>query len=335
MLKAKDKKADKKGQQRVWLVNLGSPERPEKTAVKRYLKRFLSDPRVIKNTGLLWSVLLNTVILPLRSGKVAEKYRQIWLPEGAPLAVYTRRLTEKLAARHPDHQFDHAMVYGQPSLQQRLAETDWKTGDELLVMAMYPQYSRTTFDPIRDQIDAYFSANPDRPRPAIRYVQDYATHPFYIKALADSVHKHWQQHGRGQKLLLSFHGLPQEYIDAGDPYADRCQATAKALAERLGLTENQWQLAWQSQFGPRQWLEPKTDAVLTDWAKDGVSHVDVLCPGFSTDGLETLEEIDMQYRDTFLQAGGQRFSYIPALNDREAQVLLYEQLVAQNLPSRQ
>jgi len=331
-MSVKKHNSDKTVQTHIWLVNLGSPDKPEKAAVKRYLKRFLSDPRVIKNTGILWKVVLNAIILPLRSGKVAEKYREIWLPEGAPLPVYTRRLMEKLAAHRPNCQWAHAMVYGEPLLQQRLAETDWKAGDKLLVMAMYPQYSGTTFDPIRDQIDAHFAANPQKQRPEIAYVQDYATHPFYIKALADSVRTHWQRHGQGQKLLLSFHGLPQEYIDAGDPYAERCRATAHALAGKLGLAENQWQLAWQSQFGPRQWLEPKTDAVLTRWAREGVSHVDVLCPGFSTDGLETLEEIDMQYRQAFLQAGGKRFAYIPALNDSEGQVLLYEQLLAQNLP---
>ncbi len=320
------------GRQHVWLVNLGSPSQPEKSAVKAYLRRFLTDPRVIKNTGWLWKGLLDTVILPLRSGKVAEKYQAIWLPEGAPLAVHTRRLMKKLAQRNPQQQFADAMVYAQPSISDRLANTHWNPGDTLVVIAMYPQYSHTTFGPIKDQIDAWFKQNPHRQQPAIQYVKDYATHPFYIKALADSVRKHWQENGRGQRLLMSFHGLPQEYIDAGDPYAQRCQATAEALARALSLAPAQWQLAWQSQFGPRQWLEPKTDAVLAQWVQEGVESVDVICPGFSTDGLETLEEIDMQYRDVFVQAGGKRFHYIPALNDAPEQVVLYEQLMVEHMP---
>ncbi len=319
----------------VLLVNLGSPAAPEKGAVKKYLKKFLSDPRVIKNSGLLWKMLLNAFILPLRSGKVAEKYRQIWLPEGAPLAVYTEKLTHKLAGRHPDKIIDHAMVYAEPSIQQRLQTRNWQPSDELLVLALYPQYSRTTFDPIRDQVTAFFSRLPVQQRPRIQYVQDYSTHPFYIRALADAVRQHWQEQGRGKKLLMSFHGLPQEYIDAGDPYATHCQATAEKLAQALNLQSDDWQLAWQSQFGPRQWLEPKTDVVLTAWAKQGIDCVDVVCPGFATDGLETLEEINLQYRAVFEQAGGRQLAYIPALNDSLSQVLLMEQLMAEKLPARQ
>ncbi len=322
------------GKQHVLLVNLGSPRRPEKRAVKAYLYRFLTDSHVIKHNGFLWKLLLNTVVLPLRSKEVAKKYREIWLDEGAPLVVYTRRLTEKLAARQPHRTFDYAMVYDRPFITEALDKRRWKEDDDLLIVAMYPQYSHTTFRPIQDQVRDYFSQRPHLVSPRIQYVQDYSEHPFYIKALADSVKSFWRHFGRGEKLIMSFHGLPQEYIEAGDPYASRCQATAQALAQALNLNDEQWQLSWQSQFGPKQWLEPKTDAVLTDLARNGVRHADVICPGFSTDGLETLEEIDQQYRGVFMQAGGEQMGYIPALNDSSEQVLLYEQLLAERLNER-
>lgn len=304
----------------VVLVNLGTPDAPDAPALRRYLKQFLSDPRVVEIPRLLWWCILHAIILPFRSSKSAQKYASIWTEHGSPLRVYTERqavaLGAELAARGQQFDVTHAMRYGNPGLPEVLDRLKANGCQRILVLPAYPQYSGTTTASIFDAVFAHYRRV--RNIPGLRLVRDYHRHPAYIAALRDSVLAHWAQHGRPDKLVMSFHGVPRRTFELGDPYYNECHDTAGLLADALGLGEGDWQLTFQSRFGKAEWLQPYTAPTLQALARQGVARVDVMCPGFTSDCLETLEEIAMEAREEFLHAGGKAFHFIACLNDAPA-----------------
>ena len=303
----------------VVLVNLGTPEQPTPAAVRRFLRQFLSDSRVVELPRWLWWFILNLFILPFRPRRVAKLYQSIWTELGSPMRVILQRqqraLSLALAQRDTSHswQVQAAMTYGNPSLAATLDDLLASGVKRLVVFPLYPQYSATTTAPIMDQLGLWLCRQ--RNQPAIRFVRDYHDHPAYIQALAQHVRDFWQVHGRADKLLMSFHGIPQDNYRRGDPYPDECRTTAQALAESLQLPAEAWLMSFQSRFGAQVWMQPYTDVTLKSWAEQGVQSVQVICPAFSADCLETLEEIAEQNRDVFLEHGGKRYDYIPALNE--------------------
>lgn len=299
----------------VILVNLGSPDAPTRRAVRRYLKQFLSDPRVVNLPRFLWWLILHVIVLPLRPGKAAKAYRKIWTPNGSPLIHITGQLSDKLA-RHSTLQntrIDFAMRYGKPSMAAKLAKLHYSGIEKLIVLPLYPQYSSTTTASVYDEM--VHITQKWRHIPSISFISDYHQQPAYIQAVAQSIEHHWQKHGQNQRLILSFHGLPAKLTELGDPYYHQCQTSATLIAQALGLDDNQWQLVFQSRFGKAEWLKPYCVEVLSALPHQGITSVDVVCPGFAVDCLETLEEIAMANKTVFMQAGGQSYRYIPALND--------------------
>jgi ferrochelatase len=285
--------------QGILLVNLGTPEAPTPQAVRRYLAEFLSDPRVVELPRLLWLPILHGIVLRTRPAKSAAKYKLVWTSEGSPLAVHTARQARLLRAFLRDTPVDYAMRYGPPSLSSMLESIG-----SPLVIPLYPQFSRSTTESVIDLLPA-----------GTPVVRDFHDHPAYIAALASGVQKYWQTNGRSEKLVMSFHGLPQRSVDRGDPYQKQCFATAALLAKSLGLHEKQFLVTFQSRFGATKWLRPYTEPTLVDLARLGSKSVDVMCPGFVSDCLETLEEIDIGARHAFLAAGGREFRYIACLNE--------------------
>jgi ferrochelatase len=313
----------------VLLVNLGTPDEPTTAAVRRYLAEFLWDPRVIEAPRVLWWLILNGVILRTRPKRSAHAYQQVWTPQGSPLLVESRALTEGLSRRLAERCGDRvrvelAMTYGNPSIPDALERLRRDNVQRLLVLPMYPQYSATTTASIFERVTAELSHW--RWLPELRMVNQYWEEDAYIAAVADGIAAHWEQHGR-KHLLFSFHSIPKRYFLAGDPYHCFCQGTARRVAARLGLAEGEWSLGFQSRFGREEWLKPYVDLLLNDYAQAGPKRVTVVCPGFATDCLETLEEINMQNRDAFLSKGGEAFDYAPCLNSSEPHVALYEQVV--------
>ncbi|MBE0613731.1 MAG: ferrochelatase [Burkholderiales bacterium] len=305
----------------ILLINLGTPEAPTRAAVRRYLKEFLSDPRVVEIPRLVWWLILNGVILNLRPAKSAAKYAQIWGQEGSPLRVHTERQAKLLrgllgAQGHPALVVDFAMRYGSPSIASVLARLKQQRCERILVLPLYPQYAASTTATAFDAVSDYFRRT--RNIPELRMVKHFHDHPAYIAALAEGVRKHWALNGRPDRLLMSFHGLPRFTLERGDPYHCECQKTGRLLADALDLTPAQWQLSFQSRFGRTEWLQPYTAATLAQWGKQGVRRVDVVCPGFVADCLETLEEIGMEGKTEFLKAGGKEFHAIPCLNESDA-----------------
>ncbi len=303
----------------ILLVNLGTPDAPDAASVRRYLAEFLWDPRVIEIPRPLWWLILHGVILRVRPRKSAEAYAKVWDKDGSPLlsisqrqhAAFSRELEARLGRSVP---VSLGMRYGQPSIAQALAELRESKVRRLLVLPLYPQYSATTTASVFDAVAADLQRT--RWLPELRFVNQYHDEPGYIDALAASIRAHWDRNGRGEKLLLSFHGLPRRYLLAGDPYHCQCHKTARLLATALNLGDADWQLSFQSRVGREEWLRPYTDETVAQLARDGVRNLDVACPGFSADCLETLEEIAMQNGEIFEEAGGQALNYIPALNDR-------------------
>ena len=295
------------------LANLGTPAAPTPVAIAEYLDEFLGDPRVVQLPRWLWRPLLRKVILPRRSPVVAEKYAAVWLDGGSPLAVYTARLAQAVQARLPGWKVLHAMRYGAPSLDEALRAAIAGGARTVRVLPLYPQYSTTTTASVADAMAGVDANGAD-----VAMLGDYHVHPAWIGAVADSIRAHWQANGRGERLLLSFHGLPQRVVDAGDPYARQCEASAAAIARDLGLERAGIELAYQSRFGKGKWLQPSTDARLLALAAQGVRTVDVACPGFAVDCLETLEEIAQQEAERFHAAGGGTLRAIPCLNDSPA-----------------
>ncbi len=310
----------------VLLVNLGTPDRPDPAAVRRYLAEFLSDPRVVEIPRLLWLPLLYLLILPLRSARVAKNYARIWTGRGSPLRFHTEDLAHGLATelRSP---VVAAFRYGQPSLRDGLDRLLAAGCTDITVLPAYPQYSATTTATVFDGLAIMLRQR--RLVPNLNFIGDYHVHPGYIDALADSVKSFWNGQGRGEHLLLSFHGLPQRNVDLGDPYQQQCQATAAALAGQLGLAATDWQLGFQSRFGKAQWLQPYTDGILAQLGQQGIQQLDVLCPGFAADCLETLEEISIQGQEIFSAAGGGQLRYIPALNAQEQHIQALARILRQ------
>ena len=302
------------------LANLGTPAAPTAAAVSAYLDEFLSDPRVVRLPRWLWRPLLRRVVLPRRSPVVAEKYASVWLPGGSPLAVYTAALAAAVQARLPGWRVLHAMRYGAPSLADALDGLRADGVRDVRVLPLYPQYSTTTTEPVADVVAARAGGM------SVRLLRDYHADPGWVAAVAASIRAHWDAHGRGERLLLSFHGLPQRVVDDGDPYALQCEASARAIAHALGLQRDDLLLAFQSRFGKGKWLQPDVVDTLRRLAAEGVRTVDVACPGFAVDCLETLEEIALQdaalFREAALrQARGGRdpeLRYIPCLNAGDA-----------------
>ena len=298
------------------LVNLGTPEAPSASAVRRYLAEFLHDYRVVDLSRWLWCILLHFIILPIRCGRVAKNYRKIWLKDGSPLLVYSRSLAERLQHQMPNTQVRLGMRYGQPSIASVLAQ--FPELDELTVLPLYPQYSATTTASVFDAVSAYYRKQEHIP--GIRFISDYYQSDAWLDAVQSRIQNHWDLHGRGEKLLFSFHGIPQRFAKRGDPYPQQCQHSAELIAERLQLQPDQWQLTFQSRFGREPWLQPYTDKTLEALARGGLQTVDVVCPGFAVDCLETLEEISVENAHLFIQAGGKQLNYIGALNDEPGHV---------------
>ncbi|MCO5761038.1 MAG: ferrochelatase [Chromatiaceae bacterium] len=314
----------------VLLVNLGTPDAPERTAVRRYLKQFLWDPRVVETPRPLWWLILNGVILTTRPQRSARAYASIWGADGSPLLSISRAQHVRLAAAlGPDLKVELAMRYGQPSIPNALAALRRAGARRILVLPLYPQYSATTtasvFDAVTREMRGW------RWLPEMRFINQYHDDPGYIAALADSVRAYQAEHGRSQRLVMSFHGLPQAYFDAGDPYYCHCQKTARLLAESLGLAPEDYAVTFQSRLGVKAWLQPYTDEYLQGLPAQGIRHVQVICPGFSVDCLETLEEVAMENREHFLAKGGESYDYIPCLNDGEGHIAFLQGLVQRHL----
>lgn len=296
------------------LVNLGTPAAPTPSAVRRYLSQFLHDHRVVQLTRWLWCPLLHFVILPLRSPKVARKYAQIWMPGGSPLAVHTAALADAVARRLPGWRVAHAMRYGQPSVQAVFDGLRAEGVRKIRVLPLYPQYSTTTTASVADAVAA--AANGLQ----VEVLRDYHVDAGWAAAVAASIRAHWDAEGRGERLLLSFHGIPRRLVDGGDPYAAQCEASTRAIAQALGVPREDLLLTFQSRFGRERWLEPYTQPTLEALAREGVRRVDVACPGFAVDCLETLEEIAVENAVAFRGAGGEALRYIPCLNAEPAHV---------------
>jgi ferrochelatase len=303
----------------ILLLNLGTPDAPTAPAVKRYLAEFLGDSRVVELPRLLWLPILHGIILRTRPAKSAAKYASIWTAEGSPLKVHTERQAKLLKGLlgergRTELLIDWAMRYGNPSIPDVLDRMLTAGASKILVLPLYPQYAGSTTASTEDAVTTWVK-HQQQP-PAIRWVREYPTDPGYIGALAASIRAHWGENGRGEKLIMSFHGIPQRSVDRGDPYADQCHATAQALAAALGLANQEWLATFQSRFGAAKWLQPYTQPTLEELARGGLKRVDIVCPGFPADCLETLEEIAMECREAFLHAGGEGFQYIPCLNER-------------------
>ncbi|WP_307689209.1 ferrochelatase [Variovorax ginsengisoli] len=297
--------------------NLGSPDAPTAPAVRRYLSQFLHDHRVVEIPRAIWCLILHGIILRVRPAKSAAKYASIWLAEGSPLKVWTARqaalLDARLAARGHRVTVRDAMRYANPAIGDRLDTLQAEGVDRVLVLQAYPQYSATTTASVIDAVTAWTQRR--RRLPEIRFVNDYHDDPAYIEALAQGVEAWWAVHGRPDQLVMSFHGIPARNIALGDPYQSQCLRTAQLLADRLQLSADQHRVTFQSRFGRAKWLEPYTEPTLRALGAAGVGRVDVMCPGFPSDCLETLEEIAMEGREAFLHAGGKTFHFIPCMND--------------------
>lgn len=317
----------------VLLCNLGTPDEPTPAATRRYLAEFLSDPRVVEIPPAAWRPILHGLILRTRPARSAAKYRTIWTEEGSPLLVWSRRQADLLRAQLDERGLDVSlrlgMRYGQPSIASQLDELRAEGCTRILVLPLYPQYSGTTTASV---IDAAFAwARRRRHVPELRFVNRFHDDPGYIRALARVVNQHWQRHGRGGLLLMSFHGVPERTRTLGDPYHCECLKTARLLAERLALNDGEWRVSFQSRFGRAKWLEPATQTVLEQLGHAGTERVDVICPGFVADCLETLEEIAIEGQADFKAAGGQTFHYLPCLNDNPDWIAALAELVQEHL----
>ncbi len=317
----------------VLLVNLGTPDAPTAGALRRYLAQFLADPRVVEIPRLVWLPILHGIILRVRPAKSAAKYASIWTKEGSPLRVWTQKQTALLQGflGEQGHQVvvEHAMRYGQPSIASQLDALKAQGVQRVLVVPLYPQYSGATTASVMDEVFAW--GRQARWLPELRHINQFHDDAGYLNALAESVKTHWQRHGRGGKLMMSFHGVPHRTLLLGDPYHCQCLKTGRLLAERLGLAADDYVVTFQSRFGKAKWLEPYTEPTLRALAQKGEQRVDVVCPGFVADCIETLEEIAMEGRQAFLESGGKEFNYIPCLNDDSRWIRALSELTLQHL----
>lgn len=314
----------------ILLINLGTPNSPTPKDLKKYLREFLSDPRVVEIPKLLWQPILRGLVLPLRSGYSAKLYQKIWTEQGSPLLHISRLQQQGLQAllnQHTDTQFKVVlgMRYGSPSISQALEELRAANVQRIIVLPLYPQYAAATVGSAFDAVAKALSSW--RVVPKLYFIREYAEHPGYIDALVNQIQRYWQERPAAELLLFSFHGLPQRQVDAGDPYFDQCHKTARLVAERLEYPPERWSVVFQSRFGRAKWLQPYLDPTLRTLASTGVKAVDIICPGFAADCLETLEEISYRSRDVFLAAGGECLNYIPALNDNPEHLAVLADMV--------
>ena len=310
----------------ILLANLGTPDAPTPEAVKRYLRQFLSDPRVVDTSPAQWWPLLRGVILPLRAPRVAKLYQSIWMEDGSPLMVYSKAQQQALAQRLPDTPVALGMSYGSPSLESAVDELLASGVEHMVVLPLYPQYSCSTVAAVWDELARILARK--RGIPGVSFIRDYADDSSYIDALAKSARDSFAQHGEPDLLLLSYHGIPQRYADEGDDYPQRCRDTTRELVSALGLPPEKVMMTFQSRFGREPWLTPYTDETLKMLAEKGTRHIQVMCPGFAADCLETLEEIAVQNREIFLEAGGKQYEYIPALNATPEHIEMMVKLTA-------
>lgn len=315
----------------ILLLNLGTPDEPTPAAVRRYLKQFLSDRRVVEIPRAIWWVILNGFILTFRPRKSAEKYALIWGRDGSPLLTHIQSQAKLLRGfmGQPDVPVEIGMSYGNPSVESAIGKLRAQGCDRILAFPLYPQYAASSTGSALDAVLRVLLKT--RNMPALRTVRQYHDHPAYIEALAESVRQHWTGHGKPDKLLMSFHGVPRYTLDKGDPYHCACHKTGRLLAEALGLQAHQYVVCFQSRFGRAEWIKPYFSPLLEELGRQKVRRVDVICPGFSSDCLETLEEIAMEGKATFLGAGGSEYHYIPALNEREDWIRAMVAIASQNL----
>jgi ferrochelatase len=316
------------------LANLGTPDAPTVPAVRTFLQQFLSDQRVIEIPKPLWQIILRLFILPFRPKRVAQAYAQVWAKDSPMREILLQQVEAvraELTQRYPQFELNvvPAMTYGNPNIQTVLSQISAQPQDHMILLPLFPQYSATSTAPLYDAVARWVLTQ--RNLPGLSLIRDYYQHPLFIQALAQSVRDYQAIHGKPEKLLMSFHGIPQPYADKGDPYADRCRITGKLVAKALGLSEDQYAISFQSRFGKQEWVKPYTDALIEEWGKQGVKSIQVMSPAFSADCLETLEELAMENADTFKANGGERYSYIPALNSREDHLQLLNSLLQANL----
>lgn len=316
----------------ILITNLGTPDAPTPAAVRRYLAEFLSDPRVVELPRWLWQAVLHGVILRIRPAKAARAYRAIWTDQGSPLLYISKELSNGLQQACQRFtgpvKVELAMRYGRPSLEAGLQALQRAGARRILLLPLYPQYSATTTATTFDAVSRILQRW--RWLPELRMINHYHDHPAYIQALADSIRRFWQGHEQPDKLLFSFHGLPKKYFLQGDPYYCECQKTARLVAENLRLETDKWQVSFQSRFGREEWLQPYTNQTLRQWGEQGIEHVQLICPGFAVDCLETLEEIAVENRQVFVSAGGKQYHYIPALNASHEHVEMLMELIEQH-----
>lgn len=312
----------------ILMVNLGTPDAPTPKALRRYLKEFLSDPRVVEVPRPIWWLILHGIILPFRAPKSAKAYASVWTEEGSPLLTLSKRLSaglqKHLSQSLPRVTVMLAMNYGKPSIDQAIDRLRAENIQRLLILPLYPQYSATTTASVFDRVTRSLSRL--RWLPEVRFINDYHHEPAWLDAIADSIAAHHKVHGRAEKLLFSFHGIPRRNLMAGDPYHCQCHASARMIAERLELPDDAWQISFQSRLGKAEWLKPYTDQTVRKLARDGVKRIQVVCPGFAIDCLETLEEIAEENREEFIHAGGEALEYIPCLNESDAHIRMLAEL---------
>ncbi|WP_291358298.1 MULTISPECIES: ferrochelatase [Acinetobacter] len=316
------------------LANLGTPDAPTVSAVRDFLKQFLSDQRVIEIPKPIWQLILRLFILPFRPKRVSRAYAQVWGQDSPMREILLQQVSQvkaKLIEQYPQFELNvvPAMTYGNPNIQAVLDQISAQPQDHIILFPLFPQYSATSTAPLYDAVAKWVLKQ--RNLPGLSIIRDYYQHPLFIQSLAQSVRDYQAIHGQPEKLLMSFHGIPQPYADKGDPYADRCRITGKLVAEALGLSEDQYAISFQSRFGKQEWVKPYTDALIEEWGKQGVKSIQVMSPAFSADCLETLEELAMENGETFKANGGKSYSYIPALNNREDHVQLLNTLLQANL----
>ena len=317
----------------VLLTNLGTPDEPTTPSLKKYLRQFLSDGRVIETPKAIWWLILNGIILNTRPAKSAKNYKSVWTEEGSPLLLYTKKQKEliksHLEKKYSNLVFDIGMRYGNPSIKKGLNNLRNQNCDRIVVLPLYPQYcaatTGSTFDAVSEELQQW------RWVPSLRFIGSYYDQPLYIKALRNSIEDFWSKNKKPSKLIFSYHGIPKKYLDKGDPYHCFCRKTTRLVAEEMKLAEGSYMTTFQSRFGPAEWLQPYTDKTIESLAKDGVENIHVISPAFSSDCLETIEELNEENREIFIENGGKEFGYIPCLNDREDHINLLTSLLENEL----
>ena len=317
----------------ILITNLGTPDAPEKQELKVYLNQFLSDPRVIELPKILWQILLKLVILQIRPAKSAEAYKKIWTKNGSPLLDISKRQLEKikksLSASHPNMIFEIGMRYGNPSIPSALEKLQKQKVRKLLILPMYPQYcaatTGSTFDEVTNTLQKW------RWIPELRFINQYFEEEKYIQVLSNSIRSFWNKNSKPQKIIFSFHGIPKRYLLNGDPYHCFCLKTTRLVKENMGLKDEEIMTTFQSRFGKAEWLQPYTSETLKELPKKGVKNIHIISPGFSSDCLETLEELEEENREYFMESGGEKYKYIPCLNDDDEHIDMFVNLIKKNI----